>query len=134
VKEVEEMASSADGVVKTASGVQVQHGTHIDTIESVDVVFRAQRKLSFSYGAVFFLVTLAIPAMSVWWKAWYTVPIWGGFTANYLFVSLLYYLFLWGLSYTYIKKADALDATLADMADEIAAKTAVAPVGGGENG
>lgn len=128
------MASSADGTVKTASGIQMQHGTHIDTIESVDVVFRAQRKLSFSYGAVFFVVTLAIPAMSVWWKTWYAVPIWGGFTLNYLFVSLLYYLFLWGLSYTYIKKADALDDSLAHMADEIAAQTAVAPVGGGENG
>jgi hypothetical protein len=126
------MASSADGTVRTASGVQMQHGTHIDTIESVDVVFRAQRKLSFSYGIVFFVVTLAIPAMSVWLEGWWVgdYAIWGGFTLNYLFVSLLYYLFLWGLSYTYIKKADALDDRLADMADEIAAKTAVAPVGG----
>ena len=124
------MASSADGTVRTASGVQLQHGTHIDTIESVDAVFRAQRKLSFSYGAVFFVVTLAIPAMSVWLEGWYAVPVWGGFTLNYLFVSLLYYLFLWGLSYTYIKKADALDERLSHMADEIAAKTAVAPVGG----
>ena len=126
------MASSADGAVRTASGVQMQHGTHIDTIESVDVVFRAQRKLSFSYGVVFFVVTLAIPAMSVWLEGWYAgdYAIWGGFTLNYLFVSLLYYLFLWGLSYTYIKKADALDDRLAHMADEIAAKTAVAPVGG----
>jgi uncharacterized membrane protein (DUF485 family) len=128
------MASSAETTVRTASGVQLQHGEHIDTIESVDAVFRAQRKLSFTYGAVFFLVTLAIPAMSVWWEAWYAVPIWGGFTANYLVVSLLYYLFLWGLSYTYIKKADKLDASLAHMADEIAAKTAVAPVGGESNG
>ena len=124
------MASSADGTVRTASGVQMQHGDHIDTIESVDLVFRAQRKLSFSYGAVFFVVTLAIPAMSVWWKTWYATPVWGGFTLNYLVVSLLYYLFLWGLSYTYIKKADKLDESLSHMADEIAAKTAVAPIGG----
>ncbi|MBE0417018.1 MAG: hypothetical protein IBX63_04575 [Coriobacteriia bacterium] len=128
------MASSSDGTVRTASGVQVQHGNHIDTIESVDVVFREQRKLSFSYGAVFFIVTLAIPAMSVWWKTWYAVPVWGGFTLNYLFVSLLYYLFLWGLSYTYIRKADALDERLSHMADEIAAATAVASVGGEQCG
>lgn len=128
------MASSSDGTVRTASGVQVQHGNHIDTIESVDVVFREQRKLSFSYGAVFFIVTLAIPAMSVWWKTWYAVPVWGGFTLNYLFVSLLYYLFLWGLSYTYIRKADALDERLSHMADEIAAATAVASVGGEQRG
>ncbi len=123
-------SSSEERVVRTRSGVQVQHGSHIDTIESVDAVFRAQRKLSFSFAAVFFIVTLSIPAMSVWWEAWYAVPIWGGFTANYLVVSLLYYVFLWGLSFTYIKKADALDERLSHMADEIAAETAVAPTGG----
>jgi uncharacterized membrane protein (DUF485 family) len=124
------MASSADKVVRTASGVQLQHGNHIDTIESVDLVFRAQRKLSFTFALVFFVVTLAIPAMTLWWSTWYTVPIWGGFTANYLFVSLLYYFFLWGLSYLYIKKADSLDERLSHMADEIADATAVAPTGG----
>ncbi|MDZ4180586.1 MAG: DUF485 domain-containing protein [Coriobacteriia bacterium] len=128
------MTSSGGTTVKTASGVQIQHGTHIDTIESVDAVFRAQRKLSFTYGAVFFVVTLAIPAMSVWWKTWYAVPVWGGFTLNYLFVSLLYYLFLWGLSWAYIKQADGLDERLSHMADEIAAATAVVNAGGGENG
>ncbi len=104
-----------------SSNISIQHGDHTDTIESVDLVFRAQRKLSFTYGAIFFAVTLAIPAMSVWWKAWYAVPIWGGFTANYLFVSLLYYIFLWAMAWTYSKQADKLDLTLADMADEITA-------------
>ncbi len=125
------MASSAEEkVIRTRSGIQVQHGNHIDTIESVDLVFRAQRKLSFSFAAVFFIVTLSIPVMTVWWEPWYGVPIWGGFTANYLVVSLLYYVFLWGLSFTYIKKADALDERLSHMADEIAAETAVEPIGG----
>jgi len=118
------MASSAGTTAKQASGVQIQHGNHIDTIESVDAVFRVQRKLSFTYGAVFFAVTLAIPAMSVWWESWYAVPVWGGFTLNYLFVSLLYYVFLWVLSYAYIKQADALDERLSHMADEIAAAAA----------
>lgn len=125
------MASSAETTVRTGSGVQLQHGEHIDTIESVDAVFRAQRKLSFSYGAVFFAVTLAIPASSVWWETWYAVEIWGGFTLNYLVVSLLYYLFLWTMCYSYMKQADKLDEGLAHMADEIAARTAAAP-GGGE--
>lgn len=126
------MSSSAEEkkVVRTRSGVQMQYGNHIDTIESVDVVFRAQRKLSFSFAAVFFAVTLSIPVMSVLWEPWYGTRIWGGFTANYLFVSLLYYVFLWVLSFTYIKKADALDDRLTHMADEIAAETAVAPTGG----
>lgn len=112
-----------DATESTASNSQVQHGDHIDTIESVDFVFRAQRKLSFTYGAIFFAVTLGIPASSVWWKGWYATPIWGGFTANYLFVSLLYYVFLWAMAWTYSKQADKLDDTLADMADKIASQT-----------
>jgi len=110
-------------VVSTTSGDEkyVRHGDHVDTIESVDVVFREQRKLSFTYGAVFFAVTLAIPAASVWWKAWYAVPIWGGFTANYLFVSLIYYVFLWTMAWTYSKQADRLDERLEQMAAEITA-------------
>ena len=108
----------------SADGRQIQHGDHIDTIESVDTVFRAQRKLSFTYGAVFFAVTLAIPASSVWWEAWYSVPIWGGFTANYLFVSLLYFVFLWVMAWTYSKQADRLDETLMEMADAITAMDA----------
>ena len=103
------MASSADKIVRTASGGQVQYGNHVDTIDSVDLVFRAQRKLSFTFALVFFVVTLAIPAMTLWWSSWYAVPIRGGFTANYLVVSLVYYFFLWGLSYLYLKKADSLD-------------------------
>lgn len=109
-----------DTTVNTGTeNISMQHGEHTDTIESVDMVFRAQRKLSFSYGAVFFAVTLAIPASSVWWQGWYSVPIWGGFTANYLFVSLLYYFFLWGMAWTYSKQADKLDDRLMEMADEI---------------
>lgn len=107
--------------VRTMNSTSIQHGEHVDTIESVDVVFRAQRKLSFTYGAVFFAVTLAIPALSVWWKSWYAVPIWGGFTANYLFVSLLYYIFLWTMAWTYSKQADKLDEQLMHMAADITA-------------
>lgn len=110
-------------VISTVSGddTYIRHGDHTDTIESVDLVFRAQRKLSFTYGAVFFAVTLGIPAASVWWEAWYAVPIWGGFTANYLFVSLLYFVFLWVMAWTYAKQADRLDERLMEMADAITA-------------
>jgi len=117
------MGDAKPQVISTSSGDarHIRHGDHTDTIESVDTVFRAQRKLSFSYGAVFFAVTLAIPASSVWWESWYSVPIWGGFTANYLFVSLLYFVFLWVMAWTYSKQADRLDETLMEMADAITA-------------
>ena len=103
-------------------GTFVQHGDHIDTIETVDKVFAEQRKLSFTYGAVFFAVTLAVPALSVWAPGWYATPIWGGFTANYLFVALIYFVFLWVMAWTYSKQADKLDEKLMHIADEIEAK------------
>lgn len=115
------MTTPASDAAWAASATQIQHGDHVDSIESVDTVFRAQRKLSFTYGAIFFAVTLFIPAASVWWRAWFAVPIWGGFTANYLFVSLLYYLFLWGMAWAYSKQADKLDERLAELADDITA-------------
>jgi uncharacterized membrane protein (DUF485 family) len=117
-----------DSAALSADGRQIQHGDHIDTIESVDAVFRAQRKLSFTYGAIFFVVTLAVPASSVWWKAWYSVEIWGGFTANYLFVGVFYFLFLCVMAWTYSKQADRLDERLLGMAEEIAARTAAGEV------
>jgi len=104
-----------------------QHGDHTDTIESVDFVFRAQRKLSFSYGGVFFAVTLGIPALTVLVEDWYATPIMGGMTLNWLVVSILYFVFLWVMAWTYAKQADKLDAKLMDMADEIDAKA----IGGG---
>lgn len=116
--------TARDAAVLSADGRQMQYGDHIDTIESVDAVFRAQRKLSFTYGAIFFAVTLGVPASSVWWKAWYSVEIWGGFTANYLFVAVFYFIFLCVMAWIYSKQADRLDERLLEMADEIAARTA----------
>jgi uncharacterized membrane protein (DUF485 family) len=117
----------SDNATTTTAGAYIQHGDHIDTIETVDKVFAEQRKLSFAYGAVFFAGTLAIPALSVWVEGWYAVPIWGGFTWNYLVVSLIYFVFLWVLAWTYSKQADKLDEKLMQLAD-----AAEAQVKGGE--
>ncbi|MBA4370481.1 MAG: hypothetical protein C0418_02750 [Coriobacteriaceae bacterium] len=97
---------------ETNDATRTQHGEHIDTIESVDAVFRQQRKLSFTYGAVFFIVTLFIPLGTVAFQWWHETPIWGGFSLNYLVVSLLYYVFLWGMAWMYSKQADTLDTKL----------------------
>jgi len=94
------------------SGTELTHGEHTDTIADVDIVFRRQRKLSFTYGAIFFAVTLFIPAASVWWPTWYTGQIWGGFTLNYFTVAIGYFVFLWVMAWTYGQQADKLDATL----------------------
>ncbi|MDZ4169637.1 MAG: DUF485 domain-containing protein [Coriobacteriia bacterium] len=115
--------TSEKGRVETLGGkVIMRVGTHVDTLETVDEVFKVQRRLSFTYGAVFFAVTLAIPAGSVWIESWYATTIWGGFTPNYLFVSLLYFVFLWGMAWTYSVQADKLDDKINDMADAAEAK------------
>lgn len=104
--------------VESAQAAHARHGEHVDTIENVDRVFRRQRRLSFSYGAVFFAVTLLIPAFTVWWPWWWETTIWGGFTANYLVVAILYFVFLWVMAWTYAQRADKLDAELAQMDQE----------------
>ena len=110
--------TSEKGKVTVINGMKTMTvGGHTDTMETVDAVFRAQRKLSFTYGAIFFAVTLGIPAGSVWVEAWYATTIWGGFTPNYLFVSLIYFLFLWTMAWTYSRQADGLDDELNAMAD-----------------
>jgi len=111
-------AASDTGV----AGKFVQYGDHIDTIETVQMVFREQRKLSFTYGAVFFLVTLAIPALSVWFEPWYANQIMGGFTGNYFVVAIAYFVFLWIMAWTYSKQADKLDERLMHIADEVEAE------------
>lgn len=113
---------SAVADAPAVTGTFVRHGDHIDTIETVDAVFTEQRRLSFTYGAVFFGVTLAVPALSVFAPAWYSRPILGGFTWNYMFVSLVYFVFLWVMAWTYSKQADKLDEKLMHIADEIEAK------------
>ena len=117
------MGDSKLEVISTSSGdsQHVRHGDHTDTIESVDIVFRAQRKLSFTYGAIFFAVTLGIPALTVLSEPWYGKPILGGLTINYMVVSILYFVFLWAMAWAYSKQADKLDEELMHMADDITA-------------
>lgn len=114
--------TAAPAVDTGVAGEYIQYGDHIDTLETVDLVFREQRKLSFTYGAGFFGVTLAIPALTIFAEGWYATPIWGGFTWNYLIVSLVYFVFLWVMAWTYSKQADKLDEKLMHIADDIEAK------------
>jgi uncharacterized membrane protein (DUF485 family) len=118
-----ESITSEKGQVTVVNGMSVMTvGGHMDTMETVDAVFKSQRRLSFTYGAIFFGVTLAIPAGSVWVESWYANPIWGGFTMNYLFVSLLYFVFLWAMAWSFSVQADKLDDKINAMADAAEAK------------
>lgn len=94
----------------------------VDTPEEVDRVFHAQRKLSLIYGGVFFVVTLAIPVLSITAEWWYDKPIWGGFTLNYLVVALLYHVFYFGLGWAYAVQANALEERILGEEARMAAK------------
>lgn len=85
---------------------------YYDTPEAVDRAFRAQRKLSFTYGAVFFVIVLLIPLLSSTSEWWYGKEIWGGFTWNYLVVALLFHVVYFALGYSYAIKANKLEEEL----------------------
>lgn len=83
-----------------------------DTVEEVDAVFRAQRRLSFTYGAIFLAVTVSIPLLTVTSGSWMGRVIWGGVTINYLVVSFLYQAFYIILGLAYTLQADKLEEEL----------------------
>jgi uncharacterized membrane protein (DUF485 family) len=84
----------------------------IDTPEEVDRCYRAQLKLSITYGIIFFVSVLLIPYLSITSEWWYGKKIWGGFTLNYLVVALLFHIFYVLLAYFYVKQANALEDKL----------------------
>ena len=95
---------------------------YIDTPEQVDHVFREQRKLSFTYGVIFFTTVLLIPLLSITSEWWYGQEIWGGFTLNYLIIALLYHIFYVSMGYFYAKQANALeDKLLGEIDSEVGA-------------
>lgn len=89
-----------------------------DTPEEVERCFRAQRKLSFTYGAIFFASVLLIPFLSGTAEWWYGKEIWGGFTLNYLVVAVLFHIFYFLLGYFYAKQANALEDKLLGLGDK----------------
>lgn len=83
-----------------------------DTPEEVAAAFRAKRRLSFRYGGLFLLVTLAIPVLHITWSGWTTTVAWGGFTVAYLSVHLLYPLFYILLALAYTVQVNRLEEEL----------------------
>ncbi|ABZ85193.1 hypothetical protein HM1_2664 [Heliomicrobium modesticaldum Ice1] len=95
-------------------GKKDEHLVHddFDTPEEVERIFRAQRKLSFTYGFIFFLVTLAIPTLSLFSDAWYGKPIFGGMTLNYFVLAFIYHIFYIVIGLAYTLQANKLEDEL----------------------
>lgn len=97
------------------------NGEHHDTPEMVDKSFRAHRKLSFTYGAIFFAIVLLIPLLSSTSELWRGKTIWGGFTLNYLSVALIFHFVYFLLGLSFARQANKLEERLInDNVSEVA--------------
>ena len=83
-----------------------------EELERVNASFLAQRKLSFSFGLYFFLVTLLIPFLSGTAEWWYGTPLIFGLTLNFWTTLLLFHVFYWGLAFVFVRRANRLDEEL----------------------
>ncbi|MFZ5814636.1 MAG: hypothetical protein ACOY93_04980 [Bacillota bacterium] len=83
-----------------------------DSEPEVDAVFRAQRRLSLIYGAIFLLVTLSIPALTAVSRFWTHVPVLGGFSLNFLVVGLFYHVLYVLIGAGYAMQANRLEQAL----------------------
>lgn len=81
-------------------------------LAEVERSFTAQKKLSFTFGAYFFLITLLIPFLSITSEWWYAAPIFGGLTLNFWTTLLLFHIVYWLMAFIFVKKANKLDDKL----------------------
>ena len=80
-----------------------------EELEVVEASFRAQRKLSFTFGFYFFFVTLLIPFLSGTVEWWYGTPLVFGLTLNFWTTLLLFHVFYWLLAFVFVKRANRLE-------------------------
>lgn len=64
-----------------------------DTPAEVDAAFRTQRRIAFAYFAVFLVVTLAVPALTLVLDWWYTGRIIGAMSPNFVMAAGGLYVF-----------------------------------------
>lgn len=81
-------------------------------LAEVEKSFSAQKKLSFTFGAYFFLITLLIPFLSITSEWWYATPIVGGLSLNFWTTLLLFHIVYWLMAFVFVKKANKLDEIL----------------------
>lgn len=84
-------------------------------MQKVNASFSAQKRLSFSFGIYFFLITLIIPFLSGTAEWWYGTPLIFGLTLNFWTTLLLFHVFYWVLAFVFVKKANRLEDELKDQ-------------------
>ncbi|WP_400164038.1 hypothetical protein ACAF76_013230 [Brevibacillus sp. TJ4] len=86
-----------------------------EELAKVNASFLAQRKLSFTFGLYFFLITLLIPFLSGTAEWWYGTPLIFGLTLNFWTTLLLFHVFYWLLAFVFVKRANRLDDDLKNL-------------------
>lgn len=81
-------------------------------LEKVESSFRAQRRLSFTFGFYFFLITLLIPFLSGTAEWWYGTPLIFGLTLNFWTTLILFHVVYWLMAFVFVKRANRLDEEL----------------------
>jgi uncharacterized membrane protein (DUF485 family) len=92
--------------------VQATQFVSFEEMQQVEQSYRMQRKLSFSFGFLFFALTLLIPFLggtAVWW---YGTPIFLGLTLNFWTSILLFHVLYWLIAFFFVRKANRLDEHL----------------------
>lgn len=83
--------------------------SEFDSIEEVDAVARSLRRVALEYGALFLALLLAVPLLSWLAPPWFTRPLWGGLTLNFLAVALLLYIVFVVIALAYTRFAEHVE-------------------------
>lgn len=83
-----------------------------EELARVEASFLAQRRLSFTFGFYFFLITLLIPFLSGTSEWWYGTPLIFGLTLNFWTTLLLFHVIYWLMAFFFVKRANHLDEQL----------------------
>lgn len=86
------------------------HGRIADTAAEVDATFRTQRRVVLAYFAVFLLVTLAVPALTLVLDWWYDGRLVGGMSPAFVMTAVGLYVFFFLLAVA----AASLQSTVED--------------------
>lgn len=83
-----------------------------DSEAEIEAVFRSQRRLSLTYGAIFLGITLTIPVLVLVSPYWTSTPVLAGFSPSFLAVALFYHFLYVLIGAGYSLQANRLEEEL----------------------
>lgn len=99
----------------------IEHDNFIHSEEFLHQLMRRQLKLSLGCGCAFAGVLLAMPLLNYFAPDMMAMRI-GGFTLTWLILGVLFFPFVWVISYVFINRSLAMEAQEAIRAEQEAAR------------